>query len=165
MIKISPATEEHINQILEIEKEAISPPWTHGALLSEIYNEDSYFVVATNGLADSFNCPNPCSHPCLDSSEILGFAILRQVGDDGELLQIATKRSARRRGVADSLIEDVLQHAINKAYKSVFLEVRKSNDVAIHMYEKHGFTTLRVRKDYYTDPIEDANIMINKIRD
>ncbi|MCL2426950.1 MAG: ribosomal protein S18-alanine N-acetyltransferase [Oscillospiraceae bacterium] len=165
MIKISPATEEQIEQILEIEKEAISPPWSHGALLSEIYSEDSYFIVAKNGLADSFNCPNPCSHPCLDPSEVLGFAILRQVGDDGELLQIATKRSARRRGVGDSLIKNVLQHAISKAYQSVFLEVRKSNDVAIHLYEKHSFTTLRVRKDYYTDPIEDANIMIKSLNE
>jgi len=165
MVKITIAKEEHIEQIIEIEREAISPPWTHGALLSEIYSDDSYFVVATNGLADSFNCPNPCSHPCLNPSEILGFAILREVGDDGELLQIATKGSARRRGVADSLIEDVLQYAIGKAYKSIFLEVRKSNDAAINLYNKHGFATLRVRKDYYTDPIEDANIMVKTLNE
>jgi len=163
MIKIVPATEEHIDQIMEIENEAISPPWTHGALLSAIYSDDSYFVAAKDELAESFHCPNPCSHPCLDPSAILGFAILRQVGDDGELLQIAVSRSTRRRGVGDSLLDDVLQYAIKSKYKSVFLEVRKSNDAAIRLYEKHGFSTLRIRRDYYTDPIEDANIMAKQI--
>jgi len=146
MIKIVPASENYIEQILEIENEAISPPWTHGALLSAIYDDDSYFVLAKDELV-----------------EVLGFAILRQVGDDGELLQIAVCKSARCRGVGDALIDAVLQHATESKYKSVFLEVRKSNNPAIGLYEKHGFSTLRIRKDYYTNPIEDANIMVKTL--
>jgi len=163
--------EDYIDQILKLENEAISPAWTHGALLSEVYNEDSHFILALEESdALSENKSNAASvrksslskvPACDNACSLLGFAILRQVGDDGELLQIAVRGSARRRGVGDLLIGNILQHAIDKAYLSVFLEVRTSNDAAIRLYEKHGFSTLRIRKDYYTDPIEDANIMVN----
>ena len=151
MIRLREATENDISQILEIEREAISPPWTHGALLSEIYKDDSFFVVAANGANDSSLCP------------VLGFAVLRRVGDDGELLQIAVDRKARRIGVGSLLMADVLDYAEKSALKSVFLEVRRSNTAAIGLYKKHGFTSVRIRKDDYNDPVEDAVVMVKTL--
>jgi len=40
---IDGAAEADMPRILEIERESISPPWTHGALLGEMYREDSFF--------------------------------------------------------------------------------------------------------------------------
>jgi ribosomal-protein-alanine N-acetyltransferase len=147
MIDVFDATEDDIPCILEIEQEAISPPWTHGALLSEIYNGDSYFAVARGE----------------SSSSLLGFVILRQVADEGELLQIAVSRSARRRGVADMLMGSAFDYAKENAVKSIFLEVRKSNGAAIGLYQKHDFKQVRFRKDYYSNPVEDALIMIKEL--
>ena len=45
MYNIVAAAEGDLERVLEIEREAISPPWTHGALLSELYREDSFFAV------------------------------------------------------------------------------------------------------------------------
>jgi ribosomal-protein-alanine N-acetyltransferase len=142
-------------RILEIEREAISPPWTHGALLSEIYNGDSFFAVAhselgTQGGKLSGN----------QISSLLGFVILKRAADEGELLRIAVDSSARRCGAADSLMSAAFDHAKENAVKSIFLEVRKSNEAAIGLYKKHGFKQVRYRKDYYSDPIEDALIMV-----
>ena len=143
MIIIREATEEDIPHILQIEQEAISPPWTHGALLSEMYNNNSYFVVAYE-----------------PGSPIQGFTILRRTADEGELLQIAVKKTARRRGIAGSLISAALGYAEKNTLKSVHLEVRKGNEAAISLYEKHSFKTVRQRKDYYTTPVEDATVMV-----
>ena len=140
-ISIVAATEDDIAQVLEIEREAISPPWTHGALLSEIYSGDSFFSVAAR------------------EGTVLGFVILRRMGDESELLQIAVSKAARRNGIADLLMDAALGYAETNALSSVFLEVRASNAAAIKLYEKHGFAPVRSRKDYYLDPVEDAIVM------
>jgi len=149
MIKVVLASEKDIPRIYEIEQEAISPPWSLGALMGEI-EKDSFFIVAVD------DAP-------IDDALIVGFAILRQVGDDGELLQIAVDKSLRQSGVGDLLMAEIQEHASTKAFNSVFLEVRRSNAAAIALYKKHGFKQVRVRKDYYEDPVEDALIMVKSI--
>jgi len=166
LIKIVKASEKNIQHVLEIEKEAFSPPWTYDALLEELNKDDSYFIVAINDTAEPSPCapcdkaeePSPC-FPCFAT----GFAILRQVGDDGELLKIAVDKQARGKGIGDLLISAVLETAGNKAFPSVFLEVRSGNTAAIRLYEKHGFKTVRVRKNYYNDPVENAIVMIRRL--
>jgi ribosomal-protein-alanine N-acetyltransferase len=136
LIVIEAAAEEDISRILEIEHEAFSPPWTHGALL---------------GIGDESER--------IKHVRILGFIILRCMGDEGELLQIAVDKAARRRGVADALMGAALRFAGECSIGSVFLEVRKSNEAALRLYEKHGFRPVRLRKDYYSSPVEDAVVM------
>ena len=145
MISHRAAAEEDMLRILEIEHEAISPPWTHGALLGEIFRDDSFFAVA------------------IDDGGVIGFVILRQMADEGELLQIAVDASARRCGVADLLMGAALDYASLHSLGSVFLEVRSSNLAAISLYEKHGFKRVRVRKGYYSDPVEDAVVMVREM--
>ena len=148
MIKIRAASEADIPRILEIEHEAISPPWTHGALLSEIYNDDSFFALAYEND---------------DAGDVLGFIILRCPDAPAQLLQIAVGAHSRRRGVADVLMAAALRHAVKKLPVKIFLEVRESNTAAINLYKKHGFVTVAVRKKYYTNPVEDAAVMMREL--
>lgn len=174
-IIITAATERDIGGILVIEQDAISPPWTHGALLSEIYRDDSFFAVArvvahvcSAGAADdAFGRASGSTEDGAsgaggstdDIANVSGFLILRRMGDDGELLQIAVDRASRRCGLAGSLMTAMLEYASANTLSSVFLEVRKSNDAAISLYKKFGFTTVRVRRNYYSHPDEDAVVM------
>jgi len=140
---------------MEIEREAISPPWSREALLEEMNREDSFFVVAANATKKEDNTGEP--------SLCVGFAILRQVGDDGEVLQVAVDSPARRRGVGDALIAAALDYAVAHEFESVFLEVRSGNAAAVRLYEKHGFSTVRVREGYYDSPVEDAVVMAKEL--
>jgi len=145
-VTIRAATEDDIPRILEIENETITPPWTHGALLSEIYRDDCFFAVSYVGGHETRTC---------------GFVILRRMSEDeGELLQIAVDKTARRRGVADKLMGAALRYSEVHSIRRIFLEVRKGNETAIALYKKHGFVNVRVRKDYYSDPTEDAVVMV-----
>jgi len=146
MIELIQAAEEDLLRIIEIENEAFSPPWTHGTLLGEVYREDSLFLCAKEG------------------GVILGYMVLRLGLDDGELLSIAVEKSARRRGVADKLLDAALRYAMERAQRSVFLEVRTGNEAAIALYKKHGFAPVGRRKAYYIDPVEDALVLrkVNK---
>jgi len=165
LITITIAKEEHLPQILRILRETISPEWTYDAFLSEMQKSDSLFLVAVDETGE----PSPCLQPPLQfaapsSTEedytVVGFAVFRQVGDDGELLQIAVDGAVRRRGVGDSLMTTTLDYAKTNALNSVFLEVREGNVAAVRLYRKHGFEIVRVRKDYYNNPVEDALVMI-----
>ena len=150
MMRIIEATEKHLPGVLEIMREAISPSWTHAALLSEIKKNDSFFLIAVEDTTE----PSPC---------VKGFAVMRQVDDSGELLQIAVEKMARGSGIGNLLMDAVLTYAKNNKFCSVFLEVRKSNEAAVRLYEKHGFESMRIRKDYYDSPVEDAVVMVKQV--
>jgi len=158
MICIAKATEDDMPRIMEIEREAIIPPWTEGTLLSEIHREDSFFAVA-KGDGGCQADGSPDTQPMT-----LGFVILRRAGDDCELFQIAVDKAARRQSVADMLMGSALDNAIKSGLASVHLEVRKSNNAAFCLYKKHGFEPVRSRKDYYVDPVEDAVVMVKKLK-
>ena len=151
-VLIREATEADMDGILEIEREAIAPPWSHGALLGEIYREETFFAVA---------CPAGIDGTV--GAGTLGFIILRKIGSEGELLQIAVDKAARRMGVGDALMAAGLGHADGNSVEAVHLEVRRSNEAAAALYEKHGFLAMRVRKGYYSDPVEDAMVMVRTL--
>jgi len=146
MINIIKATKEHLPEILRIGQELISPSWTYNFLSNEFNNSDSKFLTAIN-------------------DSVCGFIIFRHVGDDGEILQVAVDKRMQRSGIGDLLIDAVVNYAREKNLKSIFLEVRKSNTAAEHLYIKHGFKSVRVRNNYYSDPVEDAVVMAVEIRD
>jgi len=159
MVIIALATKSDISQVSDIEKEAFSPPWTHDALLDELCKEDSYFIVARENTTEpplaglSLAGLSPCVR-------VLGYALIRQVGDDWELLKIAVEKTARGSGIGDLLMKNVLDYVEDNFLKPIFLEVRVGNVAATRLYEKYGFKSVRIRKDYYNDPYEDAIIMV-----
>ena len=150
MVRIAYASEKDLPRILEIMQDAVSPIWTFDAFLSEMRKGDSLFIVALEDAVVDIETGTP---------RCMGFAVVRQVGDDGELLQIAVDKLARRGGIGSLLIEAVIDYAAKNAMQSVFLEVRNSNVAATALYEKFGFESVRTRKDYYDDPVEDAVVM------
>ena len=162
------AREEDIPRILEIEQTSITPPWTHGALLGEIYRDDSFFAVVkapVSGDPKIVSIEYSPRAPAAESEErredmaVQGFVILRRMGDEAELLQIAVDKAMRRLGLADKLMLAALRYSLENELGSIFLEVRSSNEAAIALYKKHGFKPVSSRKDYYIDPVEDAVVM------
>jgi len=62
------------------------------------------------------------------------------------------------RGVGTALLRTLLEIADSVA-APVFLEVRTDNDVAIGMYQRHGFARLGLRRRYYQPSGADAYTM------
>ncbi|WP_294355442.1 ribosomal protein S18-alanine N-acetyltransferase [uncultured Sphingomonas sp.] len=80
--------------------------------------------------------------------EVVGFALVRAIMDEAELLLIAVAPSARRRGVAGALMRSMLAECRGRGVKRVHLEVR-ANNAAIALYCAQGFTKAGERRDYY----------------
>jgi len=99
-----------------------------------------------------------------DQGQIMGFLVSRQIAPEGsghpaehEILNLAVRGTARRRGIAQTL----LIHEMRKA-GNFFLEVRASNIAAKALYKKLGFRELGYRFDYYENPKETAIVMTTR---
>lgn len=79
--------------------------------------------------------------------------------DQADLLYLTVLPDFRREGLADYLLTSSLKDLARLGVQAVFLEVRPSNVAAKTLYESSGFQEIYRRKDYYTDPKEDAVVM------
>ena len=139
--EIVPMDRSHISQIAQLERECFSTPWSEAMLEEELFNPQASFIVAEDG-----------------EGNILGYAGLHVVLDEGYIDNVAVHPDARRHGVASALLDVYCRFgAANLAFLT--LEVRASNAPAIGLYEKYGFQKAGVRPNYYQQPKEDAVIM------
>ena len=94
-----------------------------------------------------------------EDGALLGHAWYEFVLDEGYVGNLAAAPECRRRGVGRALTEAMLSDAETKGLAFLTLEVRESNAPARALYEKTGFRTVGVRRNYYERPREDAVIM------
>ena len=90
---------------------------------------------------------------------VQGYLIGRIVADEAEILNLAVAPEERRRGIGAALLRDGLALCSERRVKSVFLEVRESNDRARALYSAHGFRPIGQRAGYYRNPPEAAVIL------
>ena len=90
---------------------------------------------------------------------IAGFLIGRSAADEFEILNMAVAGKHRRRGIGSKLLESALHFAREAGVVRVYLEVRASNEPAIALYKRHGFSECGRRARYYRNPVEDANLL------
>lgn len=139
-------TPEDVPAVAAIEKECFSMPWSEKSFLDSVDREDTVFLV--------------CVDDCSDCGEIIAGYIGMYISfDEGEITNVAVASSYRKKGCGQKLIETAKQEAIVRNVESILLEVRKSNDPAISLYEKLGFENIGIRKNFYEHPTEDAIIM------
>ena len=82
---------------------------------------------------------------------VIGFALARQVANEAELLLLAVRRNAQRRGVGKLLLDRFTAHAKIRGANRLHLEVREGNH-AVKLYEDCGFTLVGRRRNYYSGP-------------
>ena len=96
-----------------------------------------------------------------DPEGFAAWAAFMPVLDEAELLIFGVRRDLQRRGIATRFLRRILDAAAVDGVRVVHLEVRKSNEPAIGLYEKLGFKTVGLRKGYYlvNGVREDAILM------
>ncbi len=140
-IEIRPMTHDDTGEIALIEKECFSAPWSQDGLISELSNDGAVFLTA------------------VIDGEIAGYMGMHIVLDECYIANVAVKPQFRRQGIADKLLSRAEKEAMDKGCAFISLEVRVSNAPAIALYEKRGYVSLGERKNFYSDPTENALIM------
>ena len=91
--------------------------------------------------------------------KVAGYGCFWFVLDEGQLVNIGVHPEFRRLGIGARLLEAGLAECRKRAMKTLFLEVRISNEKAQNLYRKYGFKVLGLRKGVYDLPKEDGYIM------
>jgi ribosomal-protein-alanine N-acetyltransferase len=89
---------------------------------------------------------------CDAKRNIAGFAMLRHLGEEAELITIAVDKKWRGKGVGLSLMRACFENLRMSPAKKLFLEVAADNTAALKLYAKLGFLKISERKGYYPRP-------------
>lgn len=114
--------------------------WNYDILKQELECSNSYFIIAKN------------------NNEIVGFAGLKSIVDEADIMNIVVKKSYRNNGVGSLLLENLISTAKLLNLKTITLEVNENNLSAIKLYDKFNFNHICIRKKYYNGE-SDAIIM------
>lgn len=135
-------TVDDLAGVHEVERLSFKTPWSTNAFLREL-TENIYadYLVAVVG------------------DRIVGYAGMWIVIDEAHVTNVAVHPDLRGHHVGERMMIELFARAKQRGALKMTLEVRTSNDVAKHLYEKHGFVSRGLRKNYYSDTGEDAIIM------
>lgn len=145
MLKLREMKAEDLEDVLAIERESFSTPWTKNLFFDELENLRTVYFV------------------CCSDDEVLGYGGMWHVVDEGQITNIAVKKAFRKKGVASSILSALIDWAKKKEISVIGLEVREHNAAAIGLYEKYGFVPVGMRKNYYREPTENAVLMDLKL--
>jgi ribosomal-protein-alanine N-acetyltransferase len=96
---------------------------------------------------------------------ITGYCGYWGIAGEGCIYNIAVKKELRGQQIGYQLLKNLIEKGYNKGITAFTLEVRQSNIAAIRLYERLGFESTGIRKDFYTKPKEAAVIMwLNRIQ-
>lgn len=102
---------------------------------------------------------------CDAQRRIAGFALVRLVVDEAELLTIAVEPKWRGKGVGRALMQALLADLLMSPARKLFLEVDEQNQAAVRLYKGLGFVPLAARQGYYARPDGQAATALVMARD
>ncbi|MBD3921478.1 ribosomal protein S18-alanine N-acetyltransferase [Paenibacillus sp. PR3] len=131
-----------VPDIIAIEREAFTTPWTAEAFLNELtHNHFARYIVME------------------DQSGIIGYGGMWTIIDEAHVTNIAVRHDRRGMGLGEKMLKQQMANAVEYGMQRMTLEVRVSNDRAQRLYERLGFEPAGIRPGYYSDNNEDALIM------
>ena len=131
-------------EVMEIERLSFSHPWHETTFQGELQNAPISFPRVAERTSDG---------------RVVGYIIYWKIKDDIQINNIAVHPEVRGLGLGEALMRHVLSCVLAEGAVFVSLEVRVTNAAARRLYEKLGFEVYGIRKDYYSDPTEDAVVM------
>ncbi|MEO8628857.1 MAG: ribosomal protein S18-alanine N-acetyltransferase [Betaproteobacteria bacterium] len=137
-----PMESDDLQQVLSIEQDIYTYPWTIGNFQDSLYAGYSCWIMECTG-------------------QMVGYGVLMIGVDEAHLLNLSVAQQWQSRGLGRALLQHFTNTARGYEALRMFLEVRPSNHNARNLYKDVGFTDLSIRRDYYPAQAgrEDAILM------
>lgn len=146
MIKINKVDINNLDRLHEIDVNNFEDAWTKEMMESELKNDNAEYYGLFN------------------DDEIIGFCGGWYVGGEYQVNKIVVDKPHRNKKLGQIFFTYVMQlYKLKEADKAI-VEVRVSNNPAITIYEKAGFKTIDVRKNYYKNNGENAYVMVRDFK-
>ena len=134
-LHIEPAQPRDADAVARLHAQSFYRGWPRQDIESYIIDPDTPTLVA-----------------CDARHKLAGFAMLRILGDDVELMTIAVDPKFRGKGLGNALLKACFEDLLMTPVKRMVLEVAADNPAAIKLYQKLGFEKISERKGYYARP-------------
>jgi ribosomal-protein-alanine N-acetyltransferase len=132
-----------LDGLLEVEAESFTNPWTREMYSQELQNRSLCHILIVR------------TDECL----VIGFCAFWLVFDEMHINNVALRPQFRGQGIGTALLRHTIVAASDLGARRATLEVRASNDPARRLYARLGFYVAGTRRNYYTNPVEDALIL------
>jgi ribosomal-protein-alanine N-acetyltransferase len=139
---------EQLEGVLEIERASFNNPTTR-----EWYERE----LARPGVCFLYVLRTP-------EAPVAAFCAFWYVADQAHINNLAVRPELRGRGLGIQMLEAVLVEVQRLGAGSLALEVRRSNVPAQRLYLRAGFRQEGIRQSYYTQPVEDALILVKRLQ-
>ena len=130
--EISKMSIEDLKSIKDILSSNFDNFWSYDVLEDELECDNSYVIVAKNS-----------------ENIIVGFAGLKVILDEANIMNIVVKKDFRNCGIGAILLKNIIKKARKLEIKKIYLEVNDTNLPAINLYKKFNFKQIGIRKKYY----------------
>jgi len=141
---VLPMTLPDLDEVMEIERESFTAPWSRVVFREEMTRDWAYLRVLR---------PAP-------GAPVVAFVNFWLVRDEIHVLNVAVHPKHRRHRYGSVLIQYVCDFGRARDVRYITLEVRRSNHGAIQMYKNFGFRPIGIRPNYYVEDREDAIVML-----
>jgi len=145
---IRPASCDDLAALTALEAQCFHGPWSGPMIAEELSRERAWVDLAE-----------------LPNGEIAGYSCAWSVLDACHLLRIATRPSDQRRGVGRALLSHLIDRARSAGLQGIELEVAGRNLPALGLYRALGFVQVGKRPAYYSDPPDDAALLLLMLAD
>lgn len=147
MVQIREMTLDDLEQVMVIERENFSVPWTENGFFSFLLRQDTLFLTAE------------------EDGRVVGYCGAVLVPDEGDVTNVSVSRGCQGQGIGRALVQELVGRAAAAGVARLYLEVRRSNARALRLYGGLGFEQTGIRKNYYEEPVEDAVLMCRNCTD
>jgi len=137
------ASDEDLDGVLEVEAESFTNPWTRDMYAWELQNRAMCHILLVR----------------TGDRRVVGFCAFWLVFDEIHINNFALRPGFRGQGIGTALLHRVLEDGRQLGARRATLEVRASNEGARRLDERMGFYVAGIRRDYYTNPVEDALVL------
>jgi ribosomal-protein-alanine N-acetyltransferase len=142
-VSLRPATSDDLPRIVAIEAQVQKAPWSFDSFQAEFVKPFSSFWVLTDDETDE---------------QVHGYIVFWILDGECRILTVAVGVESRGMGYGKRLLRAALQEGARSNARKAVLEVRRSNNPAIQLYQSLGFMIQRIQKAFYSNG-EDAYVM------
>lgn len=139
-IKITSMNSQDLESIKNILNSDFDDFWNYNILKEELNNKNSRYLVAKL------------------NNEVIGFAGIKIIIDEADIMNIVVKKDFRNKGIGSLLLEKLMDLSKSLNLNYISLEVNEKNISAIRLYKKFNFKEIGTRKKYYKE--SNAILMI-----
>ena len=153
-VSIGRMTEHDLLEVVEIEESSGLSRWGWAAYYAELQGNNRHLMLVARVAGEHKR----------GRSKLAGYIVARMGADELHINNVAVREPYRRLGIGRALLDRILAEGKRSEVPSAFLELRAGNTAALALYEDCGFRVTARRSKYYSEPVEDALVMIVQLK-